>query len=260
MFNLKITITGVCAFVPLKNENDYKYCVVMPSTDTDRLAVDGEPLCPHESFIEQGFGFDVARRSLARLRLWFETDPPNGDLSLAAATNNTPGLAYIRDAYASAGSTASEIVSRDKTPPPHIRTQVFLRDGEPDYRLHDDWYFEYKASTFKLAHQVAIYLNNLDTARAVLQPLSSSGNADRTYIDLTPDDGRTVRLLIVNTCARGGGLPAKQSKIDRDFKWYYELLKDRPPESDADLPVPRRESAEFIRGSNCIPSLLDPPA
>ena len=67
-FNLKIIITGICAFV--ENDNgEGPVCVVMPSL-SGRKASDDEPLCPHYSYIEQGTGSSAIQTPLERQRVW----------------------------------------------------------------------------------------------------------------------------------------------------------------------------------------------
>jgi len=251
MFDLKITITGICAFVENSLPTGPRVCVVMPSTDCDRNAADDEPLCPHESYIEQGLG----RMPLRGHRIRFdvvELGPPNPtiNLPLPIATSTDVGLINLIDSGVQNPPDPSVVLA---APPAPVMAQLILDKGSvvavPEGR---HWFFDPTGPRVQVAHEMVITLNQLGGAAIILQPFNGSRS---TTLDLTPPAGiPTVALRIVNTCRRGTSF--KRARRDRDFKWYYELLvQPSSITTSEDLPIPRVDF-DMIGGNNCFPTRL----
>lgn len=269
-FDLELTVTGICAFV--QNEitsGRHRVCLAMPSTDIEKNALDDEPLCPHECYIEQGYGFARTKTSIKEQRVTFEyreldpeANPPLDRLPIA--TYDDPGLLNLIDTGVD-NRTDPSMVSFSRPPSLPVMSQIFLDKGWID--LSDDeghWAIAPNDPRgVRAAHEVIITLRGLETARAVLQPFNYYLS---TYIDLTPSaEISKVALRIVNTCERSvyprsTSYPTRSPRRDRDFKWYYELLKDPGSiiEGNKDLQIPRYMSPQLIGGNNCFPARLEP--
>ncbi|MFL6233643.1 MAG: hypothetical protein ACJ76N_10960 [Thermoanaerobaculia bacterium] len=258
LFNLEITITGICAFVA-DDRGAGPVCVVMPSTDIDRNSLDDEFLCPHVSYIEQGYGFLSTKTPLKRYRVSFHitergtVNPPI--TSIQAADINTVGLLDI--AKSGINNITDQAMVSGK-PPETVATQVILRKGSVGFTSDGrSWDFNPAGQGVLAAHEVIVKINGLESAEAILTPFDAGQS---TTINLKPPEGiSTVALKIVNTCARKVA-PQQEAKRDRDFKWYYELLDQNHPGpislGNGDLLIPRMVSMQFIGGNNCFPSLL----
>jgi hypothetical protein len=252
MFDLKVTITGICAFVENVLATGHRVCVVMPSTDIDRNAADDEPLCPHDSYLEQG----LARMPLRGNRVSFDIQEvsPNPVLTspLPTATSAAVGLIdFVASGTSSSPNPA--MVSLTSVPPPPVMAQIILDKGYisfvPEGR---DWQFKPAGPNLKVAHEVIVTLTQLQSAAVVLSPFNGSRP---TKIDLTPPAGvLTVALRIVNTCLRRVSSSGDPSR-DRDFKWYYELVLPIISITNDDLLIPRTPF-QLIGGNNCFPTRL----
>src|SRR5215208_2068902 len=159
-FNLEITLTGICAFVKHTHPEGQRFCVVMPSTETDRNAVDDEPLCPHECSVEQGYGFALVKVPLVRKRLVFNDFPKENNPALTAlptATHDRLGLIDITDSGFN-HNTNPAVVSEN--PPDYVMAQVFLERGYP-YMIPADSLWTLNPNnpiSLHVAHEVKIEL------------------------------------------------------------------------------------------------------
>lgn len=262
-FDLELTITGICAF--MQNEitsGRYRVCVVMPSTDTEKNALDDEPLCRHECCIEQGYGFARTKTSIKEQRVTFEyqafeSNPPLDRLPIA--TYDYLGLLNLKDTGVN-NPTDPRMVSFSKPPALPVMAQIFLDNGwlglsDPE----GHWTIAPGDPHGVLAaHEVIITLRGLERARAILQPFDGSRP---TSVDLTPSTGiSTVAVRFVNACARSTSYPTGGAWRDRDFKWYYELLENPGSiiRDNEDLQIPRFVPPPLIGGNNCFPARLEP--
>jgi hypothetical protein len=260
-FDLEITISGICAFVENSNGQG-PVCVVMPSVDTDRNAVDDEPLCPHVSYIEQGFGFSTTKTYLKRQRVSFKLEEDgsytNADItSIRVATQDIVGLLDIVNTRVN-NKTNKDVVALSVAPPAPVMNQVVLTKGSVSFTYDGSrWDFNPQGPGVLAAHEVVILVSRLKSAHAILEPFDGGSS---TVVSLSPPTGtETVALKIVNTCARSV-YPLGEARRDRDYKWYYELLEDYQSISlgNEDLAIPRLVSFPLIGGNNCFPSHLSP--
>jgi hypothetical protein len=257
-FNLEITFTGICGFVS-NSDPDLKkvprVCVVMPSTDVGRNAIDGEPLCPHECYIEQGYGFALTKTSLKgkRLKFQFDSEP----ITLPMAMHDVPGLIEVSKSGNNPGNVDPSVVSNKIPPLGYVMSQVWINAGTPDVKTasKSHWVIDPNDTAGVLvAHELRFTLASLTKASALLSPFDESQVVN---IDLTPSTGvSTVALRIVNTCARGTSFQYDAYR-DRDFKWYHELMDPNTVSLDPsrDLNIPR-SLRDFIGGNNCFPAFL----
>jgi hypothetical protein len=255
-FDLEITFTGICGFVSNSNADLSKIprvCVVMPSTDVGRNAIDGEPLCPHECYIEQGYGFAITKTSLKVKRLKFQSDP--APIDLPTAKKDTPGLIDVSQSSGYSIQIDPSVVS--KAPPDHVMSQIWINAGTPEVKAaQSHWVIDpapAASAGVRVAHELKLTLASLTDAHALLSPFDESQVMD---INLTPPTGvSTVALRIVNTCVRGTSFQYDAFR-DRDFKWYYELMKIQSGlDLSLDLNIPRSRR-DFIGGNNCFPAFL----
>jgi hypothetical protein len=252
MFDLKITITGICAFVENSLGTGPRVLVVMPSTDVDRNAADDEPLCPHESYLEQGLtrfplkgyrvSFDVQEDGLLNLPI---------PLPLPIATSDNVGLINFGDS-GYPGDPDPDMVSVSSVPKAPVITQIELENGSigfiPEGRK---WQLNTARPGVAVAHEVVVTLAQLKSASMILKAF----NGSQSTVDLTPaTTASKVELKIVNTCRRSIS-PVSDPHRDRDFKWYYELLAPAIGILSDDLPIPRT-GVSLIGGNNCFPTRL----
>lgn len=255
-FNLEITITGICGFVENSKGTIPRVCVVMPS-DVNRSAHDDEPLCPHECYIEQGYGFARTKTSILGQRVDFvvggQSDPP---IKLPIATNDDIGIISVADSGIK-DPVNPGVVSM----PPRetlVKAQVLLNYGIVDVmEAGGHWaIMEGDQNGVRVAHELRVTLRGLDSAILWLYPFTRE---QPTAVNFTPPAGiSTVALRIVNTCVRKTYLPRRESLRDRDFKWYYQLLTQPLGGSlgNKDLPIPRFLRGSLIGGNNCFPGHL----
>jgi len=262
-FELRVTIAGICAFVENKNEVGPRVCVVMPSADSYRNALDDEVLCPHESYIEQGFAF--GRTYLTKQRVKFIVgggDNKPIELPLKTATKDKTGLIDLKCSpiFSTLPDTDPSIVYTSKQPAQIVMAQILLEKGSitfPQQNYFWDFCPNSERPGFLPAHEVVVTLAGLDCAKIVLEPFSGYGSFT---IDVTPRLGISkVDLRIVNTCEKLN-YPFKEPYRDRDFKWYYELVSNSGDalKKNGDLPIPRFKIPQLIGGNNCFPARLEP--
>src|SRR5437588_49073 len=77
-FDLELTFTGIAAFIPNPyysdgDEYEVPVYVIMPGVEGAKDALDDEPLCPHNSYIEPGV-MGLARTSLKGTIVSFDLD------------------------------------------------------------------------------------------------------------------------------------------------------------------------------------------
>ncbi len=261
MFDLKITITGICAFVENSRGTGPRVLVLMPSTDVDRNAADDEPLCPHESYIELG----LTRFPLKGYRVSFVQEGGLQNLPiplpLPIATPENVGLINFEDSGYPGVPDPDMVSSAPKAP---VVAQLELEKGSIGFvPARNKWHLNPARPDVQVAHEVVVTLSQLDKAKVLLKSFNGSGSME---MDLTPASTaiQTVSLKIVNTCKRITA-PVGNPRRDRDFKWYYELIassanKASSPDSRAastsdDLPIPRTDFP-LIGGNNCFPTRL----
>lgn len=248
MFDLQITITGICAFVENTLSTGPRICVVMPGTDVDRNAADDESLCPHESYIEQGFG----RIPLRGYRLSFDLQEisPNPVINLPLTTATTTAIGLI-DFVDSGVQNPPNPAVVSAAPPAPVMAQMVLDKGNISFTPEGrSWHFDPAGPDLGVAHEVIVTLTQLQSAAAVLSPFNGSRS---TKLDLTMPTG-TVKLKVVNTCTRRSFSSGEPSR-DRDFKWYYELIQPTISIRHDDLKIPRTRFS-LIGGNNCFPTRL----
>jgi hypothetical protein len=267
-FDLEITFTGICAFVENADPRaEPRVCVVMPSTNIggERNARDDEPLCSHDSYIEQGFGFASVKTPLKGQRVTFDyqmgvSSPGNPPLpSLPIATYNSVGLINVEDSGV-LNKTDPSMVYISRPPSEPVAAQALLSNGYLSLTPEGNrWAIDpTDPNGVRVAHELTVTLKGLERAAAIL---SSFDGSQTRRVDLRPPTGvPTTALRIVNTCGRSTYSSGKRAYRDRDFKWYYEFLKDPDTISlgNGDLPIPRFVFGALIGGNNCFPSRLQP--
>ncbi|HKI04201.1 MAG TPA: hypothetical protein VKK31_19640 [Thermoanaerobaculia bacterium] len=251
-FDLDILITGICAFV--ENKSSTKICVVMPSTDNYKSALDGEVLCPHEGYIEQNYAF--GRTPLRWQRLSFDIKGGDNDyIKLPVASKNDLGLIDLKDSGVMKETNPDIVLD---TPPETVLAQVCLDRGGVELTDGGVWTFDPKGVVveLKVAHEITIKLKQIESAEAILKPFN--GGKPIT-IKINPARFPSAALRVVNTCKLSAKPGEGYLRRDRDFKWYYELLKDFSSSElySADLQIPRYKTGALIGGNNCFPSRLE---
>ena len=224
----------------------------MPGTDVDRNAADDEPLCPHESYLEQG----LTRFPLRGYRVSFSVQEEEGSqnlplpLPLPVATSDNVGLINFKD-LGFPGDPDPDMVSVTSAPKAPVVAQIELENGSlsfvPEGRK---WNLNPAKPDVAVAHEVVVTLAQLKSATMTLKPF----NGAQSTVDLTPTTATSVELKIVNTCKRSIS-PVKDPHRDRDFKWYYELLSPPAGILSDDLLIPRT-GVSLIGGNNCFPTRL----
>jgi hypothetical protein len=257
-FSLELTFTGIAAFV--QTDEAAPIYVIMPGLEGAKDALDGEALCPHNSYIEPNVepclhkkvdpGVSFHRTSLKGKFVRFEL---TFDASASASSSSYLPDSLI-DMKVLLGDTLCS-VNRDvlaRTSPPRpsfVMTQVLLQpNGKFDACKEYGWSVDQVDEDYgapvngPLAHAVTVTYSNLSKAVAILEPMDG---AAPTTIDLAP--GANVQwsyVSLVNTCKDLD--PQETTSLrDRDFKWYFELLDEDSKLTIAnligndDLPVPR---------------------
>ncbi len=228
-FNLEVTFSGICAYVPNADDGSKdRICLVMPGGE-GFFALDNECLCPHVSYVESSAGSatSFSRSSLGGYRVRFEIYPKENNNGVVVmpediALNKPAELAKMESAIAKP-ETDPDIVDVD--PPRVVLTQIMLGMGKLSLANYDHkWRIrslegEYYESY--LAHDVILSLKGLDAASLEFEALG--GRKGRLPLRLTPSDaGGQVRIKMANSCTYAE--LNKEPPRDRDFKWYYNLL------------------------------------
>jgi hypothetical protein len=271
-FDLHLSFTGIAAFVQITE--DTPVWVVMPGLDGPKDALDGEPLCPHNSYIE----LDGKMTSLKGQVVTFD---------LAYAGSPSHGSSYLPYELIDMQVLLGELCVIDRaivaqTSPPRpafVMTQVLLPPGEFSTVKEYGWSIDQVDASYgaqikgTLAHVVTLTIKNLTSAKALLEAMDGTGT---TCIDLTPPGASSdVNAQLVNTCKELGPSEERTWR-DRDFKWYFELLEKEVKLAivelieNEDLPIPRYTpednvySARFrqnilvvtVGGHDCFPAQM----
>jgi hypothetical protein len=256
-FSLQLSFTGIVAFIQLIEYGPVY--LVMPGLEGAKDALDDEPLCPHNSYIEldkryaevpltPGKNFDRTslKGQVVTFQLAYEAGTPN------AATDLPDELIDMQVLLGELCILNQDVLARTSPPrPAFVMTQVELPPGE--YTGHSDaaeeWSIDQvdprygEAIDDVLAHEVWLTITNLTAASAILTPMD--GATPPVALALTPKDGNAnVYAQLVNTCKE---VPDSEPRTyrDRDFKWYFELLDHDIKKTIADLigyddlPIPR---------------------
>jgi hypothetical protein len=275
-FDFRLFISGICAFVPNTNPSSAsadRICVVMPGGGGISQALDGEPLCPHQSSIEgmPGSAISLSKQPLNGMRVSIGMDPIDttinppvilpAPISLPAPVSASVELPDVAKLLGSFGTPSAGIVSLASPPRPAVvNTQVMLQYGTLTMNYYDSTLWNIDAldggvpySGIVLPHELELYCSGLNSLKVNLDAFDGTSSVP---LDLTPPGALgTVAIIIVNDCnngSMGGSAPR-----DRDFKWYYELLTTPGKQQivteigSGDLPFPRH--APFaVGGQNCF--------
>jgi hypothetical protein len=256
-FSLELTFTGIAAFI--QTDEEAPIYVIMPGLEGAKDALDGEALCPHNSYIEPNFepcsvggrtdpGVYFHRTSLkgqfVRIELTYAADAPLSTTYLPDSLIDMKVL--LGDTLCSVNK---DVLTRTSPPrPAFVMTQVLLpANGTFDACEDDGWSVDQVDGGYgtpiagPLAHAVRLTFENLTKAVALLEPMDGTPSS---YVELTPKSGAWSYVSLINTCKDLDPQEPKSLR-DRDFKWYFELLDDDSRLTilaligNDDLPVPR---------------------
>jgi hypothetical protein len=260
-FKLTLTFTGIAAFIPNPNyddgdENDVLVYVIMPGVEGAKDALDDEPLCPHNSYIEPGL-LGPDRTSLKGTIVTFDLDycgkAPN--YKRTGLPTQLINLGTLLDTLCVVDTAVLDPESPSR--PALVMTQVLLPEGDFDYEPDNAYWCvdplgSGKKIKDRIAHEVSITWTDLQEARMTLTKMDGT---DETEYCWSQRDA-TICLTFVNTCKETPDMkkPYKATR-DRDFKWYYELLTKEAKDGivklleTQDLPIPRYCTKSTAKGA-----------
>jgi hypothetical protein len=250
-FDLELTFTGIAAFIPNPYysdgaEDEVPFYVIMPGVEGAKDALDDEPLCPHNSYIEPGV-MGPARTSLKGTIVSFDLDY-GGETPNYQATALPKELINLGTLLDKLCVVDFDVLEPDSPPrPASVMTQILLPEGDFDKNLDlgcwcIDPLGQGNGITGQIAHVVSIKWTSLEKARMIIADMDGTDEIEKCW----SQENGVISLSFVNTCKETPDLlkPYK-ARRDRDFKWYYELLT-KPARDEIvallenqDLPIPR---------------------
>jgi hypothetical protein len=254
-FDLVLRFTGIAAFITNQNyreDDDVSVYVIMPGVEGAKDALDDEPLCPHNSYVEPGLR-KQERTSLKGTIVTFDLSYCDDDPPTYECTALPKELIDVRTLLADLCVVDLDVLETSSPPrPDFVMTQVLLPEGDFDCMPDGYWCIDPlgngKPIKGPIAHTVCIKWTGLERASMTLTKMDGTGEDGTSW---SPPGG-VVTLKFVNTCKETPDLEGSKSIRDRDFKWYYELLTKSAKKditdglSTKDLPIPRycTESAD----------------
>ncbi len=271
--NLKITFTGICAFVT--NADTTKRCkaiALLPDGDgTDPIvgnALDGAGLRRHRAYITfkakylqgaQGLSENLEIiRYLKAERITIRPTSSESLTTLVTNLNSIADLVKIVPGY----SDVDPVLLLPNPPRNRLAAQVLFEHGSlegTDPAL--EWIFPNTLSKQDfvaggLSHEVELNIPTLTSADLIIKKFDSSSMEILTFIGGPKD---TVEIMIANLCDTN---PLRWETVtdpvppDEDFRWYYELVSDRPGLTtqlrELDLPIPYPVGKPNGQGMNCL--------
>jgi hypothetical protein len=278
-FNLRVSFTGLCAFVPNAafDKQPTKVCVVMPNGEGNaphpKKSLDGTELDRHRAFLRFNLknlkgmpkvpSDSLAAWYLTRREVTFTTTGKSNPLTIASY-QEAADLAQVAPNY----SVVDPLVVTGDTP--KITSRLLIEHGEistgqltgpwrTTKTLADDF-----AQFPKLAQALVLKLTGLDSL--VISVTKMTGGTDQDPLVLEAPSGKTVNISIVNLCDTNPlqWKPRLASTPDADFKWYFELLPNRQIKAlqkvllGLELPILVPEGQPNGLGQNCFPALAAP--
>lgn len=201
---------------------------------------------PGLSFFEHGAGGGAAGPA-----------PRNAAQNVGGWNRNLPNVADLNRLTGNAPSIDPN--SLCTAPPRNVLAQVKIDQGtiwqralsEVKYRFGEGL-GPHGLDPMPLAHEVAVDLENVERVDVYEYPLGDpdDGNGGlgrkKVYVFQAIHPGEWVELMVANLCDENPlAWPGKMvfPEVDRDFKWHYELHKDRDELPDRlcgrELPHPR---------------------
>lgn len=261
-FNVQCVLSGLCSYVP--NHSNDKMAVVMVDAGKHGTARDGQELAPHFPLliVESRFvpgsdlppGTEVVWR-LDRLALRFEVEGGMPE-RLNILSNSTDDFRLV-PAMHEAAPDFTEIdpdCFDDRRSRGLVATRLILdrgrlgaHDFQPD-RI-PGFRFEGKLGNTsqevrKMANRAALHLDGVNRFQVMWR--SMDGRETEKPFMLVAPANETLRFHIGNFCdgclpRRIDDLPQVKEFEDVDFRWYYELCRDRGRISirrEESLPIP----------------------
>jgi hypothetical protein len=275
-FDLRVSFTGLCAFVPNAafDQKPTKVCVALPNGEGNaphpKKSLDGTELDRHRAFLR----FDLknlkgmpkvpsdslAAWYLTRREVTFTTTGKSNPLTIASykeaadLTKVAPNYSVVDPAVVT-GDTL-KITSRLIIEHGEISTDQLTGPWRTTKTLADNF-----AQFPKLAQQLVLKLTGLDSLEISVKKMT--GGTDQDPLQLEAPRGGTVNISILNLCDTNPlqWEPRLASTPDADFKWYFELLPDKQIKALAkvllglELPILVPEGQPNGLGQNCFPAL-----
>jgi hypothetical protein len=274
-FNVEITFTGLCIFVPSSVPGPVKLCVVLQNANYDkRYALDGSWLKPHTGFVSFNLkdlsgGSQIPSQAsvLAFLKGHRLTlDARGGEVEDGQFLTTVPNLDVITGGRGGVNPAAlSSNASADEVAGQVIIKRGILKAGDPI----DHWVIP---STLDgpgpqpegLSYEVILTLRGVDSFTILAQKF---GTTDPEPWNFSVASGETLKIKVGNLCgvtACRCTEPGRVPDPDEDFKWHYELLEKKECLADIlksalPLPIPMPvKDPPAGQGINCIPALAAP--
>ncbi len=270
---LKITFTGICAFVANTKASRCKAVVLLPDGDSGEVkagkAVDGKPLFRHRAYVKfkanhlsESERLKISDRLevIRYLKAERVTIRPVG--SLVDLTSNLSTIANLDKVVPGFGEVDRQFLGEK---PLRLAAQVLLEHGylvasPPAFQ----WAFPNNVSrsdiiTGPLSHEVTLTIAGLTSVDLIVTPFDGAPET----LSLVRRDGGTVEVCIANLCDENPlrWPTVREPLIDNDFRWYYELVARRDDLgrrlSSLGLPVPHPIDAKPNgQGMNCLGATL----
>jgi len=286
-FNVRVIFSGLCAYVPNRELGvleapPTKMMVLMVDARESRKALDEKNLLqPHFPIIFlRGHQVAGVKGLPPRTNLGWRIDRKQVEIAIpekALGANKFSVLQSLRDEDGlpsddrdfSFGADLRTIVpgfaeiDRDvfegRRSRGLVAARVLLDKGKFSTFDLGDSNFQFPGTEFierRLSNRTLLELQDLDELTIIATDLD---DRTREEVSLRPSARETVDIFVGNFCA--GCMPmllhvdeetAKQNQheivADDDFRWFYELIKDREALKGQDLPIPT--PAEDGRGND----------
>ncbi len=271
--NLKITFTGICAFVINSDAGGRcKAIALLPDGDGNKPtvgpALDGADLRRHRAYIKfqaknlksaQGLSENLEiLRYLGAERI---TIRPISDTALTSFVHNLESIADL-DKIVPGYSEVDPVLLVSQPPPRRLAAQVLFEHGTLEGTAPPlEWVFPNTLSKQDfyargLSHETELNIPTLTSADLIIKKFDSSSMETLTFTGGPTD---LVEIMIANLCDTN---PLRWETVtdpvppDEDFRWYYQLVKDRSGLTsqlrELDLPIPYPAGKPNGQGMNCL--------
>lgn len=267
---LTVVFSGVVVMARRKGETGYRFLfpATLP-TKPGRKALDGEPLCPHFPHLVEG------------RNAWFPEAGHRLDFDIgAAASGFSESLAdVLRMEYAlEEGRCRLDPSVFNADPGPGVVAYVDVTHGALTTGATLNWRLDGRRlggrdGTYPLTDEVRWSVTGLTQDVSVSAVPFQGGTAGLVTTLPTGTRDVTVRLqnfLAEDVAGQFHGRDHPHGKVDKDFRWYYQLLEGTPTSGNmawvaqqvrgGRLPLPVKEDHGqhgAIEGltQNCMPAL-----
>jgi hypothetical protein len=239
---LRVRFSGLCFFVPSKDEARCKMCVVMPDAIDHFARISPTP--------EKGSRIDGKDGEVQlngnRVVFGFEGGTATPALDFA---DGLKGVVEIKDILGD-DFDACDKRMLDGEPDKVVRSQILLEKGlskvDNDFGS-EGWVLprvDGRRQSRNVFGEIFFEIEGFEAAKLLVTKFGQ-GLEDAEIYNLVSNDEDVIDILIGNDCP--GGVGVGRPRIDRDFAWHYKLLEKREEiERMRAMPLPERLEVESL--------------